>query len=145
MAHRRRMRGTALESRPYTISVPFAGSSFTEIFGRSPSEPLYQRRAHQLGDLAGHARVPPAEKHVSILVYPLVFGSRNVGFFILSFRRNAPEIQRSELLVALAQQATLAVQLTRLAYRRRRRRCWSSAPASGRRSTTVWRRPSPGF
>src|SRR6202034_3071913 len=41
---------------------------------------------------------------------------RNVGFFILSFRRNATDVQRSELLVALAQQATLAVQLTRLAY-----------------------------
>jgi signal transduction histidine kinase len=49
-------------------------------------------------------------------VYPLVFGARNVGFFILSFRRNAEDVQRSELLVALAQQATLAVQLTRLAY-----------------------------
>jgi signal transduction histidine kinase len=45
-----------------------------------------------------------------------VFGARNVGFFILSFRRNASDVQRSELLVALAQQATLAVQLTRLAY-----------------------------
>ena len=30
--------------------------------------------------------------------------------------RNAEDVQRSELLVALAQQATLAVQLTRLAY-----------------------------
>jgi len=45
-----------------------------------------------------------------------VFGARNVGFFILSFRRKASDVQRSELLVALAQQATLAVQLTRLAY-----------------------------
>ena len=51
-----------------------------------------------------------------MLIYPLVFGARNVGFFILSFRREAPEVQHSELLVALAQQATLAVQLTRLAY-----------------------------
>jgi signal transduction histidine kinase len=35
---------------------------------------------------------------------------------MLSFRRNASDVTRSELLVALAQQATLAVQLTRLAY-----------------------------
>jgi signal transduction histidine kinase len=34
----------------------------------------------------------------------------------MSFTREAQEVQRSELLVALAQQATLAVQLTRLAY-----------------------------
>src|SRR5207237_9326398 len=53
---------------------------------------------------------------VGVVVYPLVFGARNVGFFILSFRRNAADVRSSELLVALAQQATLAVQLTRLAY-----------------------------
>lgn len=64
------------------------------------------------GALAFHRR----EGYSSVLIYPLVFGARNVGFFILSFRREAPEVQHSELLVALAQQATLAVQLTRLAY-----------------------------
>jgi signal transduction histidine kinase len=37
----------------------------------------------------------------------------------MTFQRNAEELTRSELLVALAQQATLAVQLTRLAYRAR--------------------------
>jgi signal transduction histidine kinase len=50
------------------------------------------------------------------IVYPMVFGGRNVGFLGLAFRRNAEEVTHSELLVALAQQATLAVQLTRLAY-----------------------------
>jgi len=35
---------------------------------------------------------------------------------MLSFKRNAEDVRSSELLVALAQQATLAVQLTRLAY-----------------------------
>ena len=64
------------------------------------------------GALAFHRR----EGYSSVLIYPLVFGARNVGFFILSFRREAPEVQHSELLVAMAQQATLAVQLTRLAY-----------------------------
>jgi signal transduction histidine kinase len=49
-------------------------------------------------------------------MYPLVFGGRSVGFLAMTFRRNAEEVTRSELLVALAQQATLAVQLTRLAY-----------------------------
>jgi len=56
------------------------------------------------------------EGYAGTVVYPLVFGSRNVGFLILRFRRIAHDVQRSELLVALAQQATLAVQLTRLAY-----------------------------
>jgi len=50
------------------------------------------------------------------VVYPLVFGARSVGFLVLTFQRHAEDVQKSELLVALAQQATLAVQLTRLAY-----------------------------
>jgi signal transduction histidine kinase len=45
-----------------------------------------------------------------------VFGARSVGFLVLSFRREAEDVKRSELLVALAQQATLAVLLSRLAY-----------------------------
>jgi signal transduction histidine kinase len=105
-----------LETPPFATSVPFAGSPFTEVFGRSP-EPRYmniERGNWEIwpGALAFHRR----EGYSSVLIYPLVFGARNVGFFILSFRREAPEVQHSELLVALAQQATLAVQLTRLAY-----------------------------
>jgi len=105
-----------LADAPFATSVPFAGSPFTEVFGRSP-EPRYmniERGNWEIwpGALAFHRR----EGYSSVLIYPLVFGARNVGFFILSFRREAPEVQHSELLVALAQQATLAVQLTRLAY-----------------------------
>src|ERR1700761_1227674 len=105
-----------LEPPPFAVSVPFAGSPFTEVFGRSP-EPRYMNIEHGNweiwpGALSFHRR----EGYSSVLIYPLVFGARNVGFFILSFRREAPEVQHSELLVALAQQATLVVQLTRLAY-----------------------------
>src|SRR2546423_60786 len=57
-----------------------------------------------------------SEGAVGSVVYPLVFGARSVGFLVLTFQRNAEDVQKSELLVALAQQATLAVQLTRLAY-----------------------------
>ena len=68
-------------------------------------------------DLAGRAGVSSQRgRAVGIVIYPLVFGARSVGFLALTFQRNAEEVQRSELLVALAQQATLAVQLTRLAY-----------------------------
>jgi signal transduction histidine kinase len=113
MAH---VREGHLEPPPFAVCVPFAGSPFTEVFGRSP-EPRYMTIEPGNweiwpGALAFHRR----ERYVSVLIYPLVFGARNVGFFILSFRREAPEVQHSELLVALAQQATLAVQLTRLAY-----------------------------
>jgi signal transduction histidine kinase len=110
------VRDGQLETPPFATSVPFAGSPFTEVFGRSP-EPRYmnvERGNWEIwpGALQFHRR----EGYSSVLIYPLVFGARNVGFFILSFRREAPEVQHSELLVALAQQATLAVQLTRLAY-----------------------------
>jgi signal transduction histidine kinase len=47
---------------------------------------------------------------------PLVFGGRAVGFVGLGFPRSNPvNLERSELLIALAQQATLAIELTRLA------------------------------
>jgi len=110
------VRDGQLADAPFATSVPFAGSPFTEVFGRSP-EPRYMNIEHGNweiwpGALAFHRR----EGYCSVLIYPLVFGARNVGFFILSFRREAPEVQHSELLVALSQQATLAVQLTRLAY-----------------------------
>lgn len=54
--------------------------------------------------------------HVSIYILPLVFGARAVGFIGLGFRRSDPvNDQRSELLVALAHQATLAIEMQRLA------------------------------
>jgi signal transduction histidine kinase len=110
------VRDGQLATPPFATSVPFAGSPFTDAFGLR-QEPLYidlEQADQEIwpGVLAFHRR----EGYVGIVIYPLVFGARNVGFFILSFRRNAADVQRSELLVALAQQATLAVQLTRLAY-----------------------------
>jgi signal transduction histidine kinase len=100
----------------YATKVPVAGSTFTQRFGQL-REPLYVGIATESEEVwpgvhAFHQR----EGAVGMVIYPLVFGARSVGFFILSFRRDARDVQRSELLVALAQQATLAVQLTRLAY-----------------------------
>jgi signal transduction histidine kinase len=112
------VRNGQVEPPPFATSVPFADSAFTNKLA-TQQEPMYidLEREDEYpdiwpGSLAFHQR----EGHVGVVVYPLVFGARNVGFFILSFRRNAEDVQRSELLVALAQQATLAVQLTRLAY-----------------------------
>ena len=100
----------------YATSVPVAGSVFTARFAEL-REPLYldvskQKSEIWPGVLALHRRLGA----IGTVVYPLVFGGRSVGFLVMSFQREAHEVQRSELLVALAQQATLAVQLTRLAY-----------------------------
>ena len=100
----------------YATSVPVAGSVFTARFAEL-REPLYLNVSKQKseiwpGVLALHRRLGA----LGTVVYPLVFGGRSVGFLVMSFQREAHEVQRSELLVALAQQATLAVQLTRLAY-----------------------------
>ncbi len=54
--------------------------------------------------------------HASLFMLPLVFGGRTVGCIGLAFPLNERVTdERSELLVALAQQATLAIELTRLA------------------------------
>lgn len=106
-----------LEPPPFATSVPLAGSRFTESFAVL-QEPLYLDLDHENEEIwpGGGLAFQRREGYVSAVVYPLVFGARNVGFFVLGFRRNAEDVRRSELLVALAQQATLAVQLTRLAY-----------------------------
>ncbi|HVW70431.1 MAG TPA: GAF domain-containing sensor histidine kinase [Steroidobacteraceae bacterium] len=102
---------------PFATSVPFSGSPFTEVFA-AQHEPVYfdLTRGNHSDIWPGALEAHKDEGYVGVVVYPLVFGGRNVGFFILSFRRNAEDVTNSELLVALAQQATLAVQLTRLAY-----------------------------
>jgi signal transduction histidine kinase len=110
------VRDGELAPPPFATSVPVASSVFTARFGEL-REPLYVRISEQMseiwpGVLAFHRR----EGAMGTVLYPLVFGARNVGFLVLTFQRDAEDVQRSELLVALAQQATLAVQLTRLAY-----------------------------
>jgi signal transduction histidine kinase len=110
------VRDGQLEPAPFATSVPFAGSHFTTTLANQ-QEPVYFNLQEESPDIwPGALAYQRREGYSSMVAYPLVFGARNVGFFILSFRRNAEEVQRSELLVALAQQATLAVQLTRLAY-----------------------------
>ncbi len=98
------------------VKVPVAGSTFTERFGQL-REPHYVEVASQEEEIwPGVRAFHRSESAVGTVLYPLVFGARSVGFFILTFRRDARDVQHSGLLVALAQQATLAVQLTRLAY-----------------------------
>jgi len=100
----------------YPTSVPVPGSVFTARFAEL-REPLYIDVEHSLFEIwPGLRAFHRSEGARGAVLYPLVFGARSVGFLALSFQRNAAEVTHSELLVALAQQATLAVQLTRLAY-----------------------------
>src|SRR6266550_1675025 len=82
------VRDGQLAEPPFAASVPVNGSAFTARFAEL-REPMYLEIARQETE-----------------IWPGV----------LTFQRNAEDVQKSELLVALAQQATLAVQLTRLAY-----------------------------
>lgn len=109
------VRDGQLEPAPFATSVPFSGTPSNLLANQQ--EPVYFDLEKETPDIwPGALALHRREGYSGVVVYPLVFGARNVGFFILSFRRNAEDVQRSELLVALAQQATLAVQLTRLAY-----------------------------
>jgi signal transduction histidine kinase len=110
------VRDGQLADPPYATSVPVAGSAFTARFAEL-REPLYlQLAANQDETWPGVLEYQRNAGAVGTVLYPLVFGARSVGFLVMSFKREAHDVQRSELLVALAQQATLAVQLTRLAY-----------------------------
>jgi PAS domain S-box-containing protein len=104
-----------LQSPLYAASEPMAGSSFTKRYG-GQREPVYTDARDVIVRWPGLQAFHSARGVASSVVYPLMFDNRSVGFMALSFQRRAEEVTRSELLVALAQQATLAVQLTRLAH-----------------------------
>jgi signal transduction histidine kinase len=100
----------------YPTSVPVAGSVFGTQYAQL-REPVYLNVNQQQEEIwPGVRAMHRGIGAVSTVLYPLVFGARSVGFLVLTFQREARDVQRSELLVALSQQATLAVQLTRLAY-----------------------------
>jgi signal transduction histidine kinase len=110
------VRDDQVATPPYAASVPVSGSVFTTRFGEL-REPIYLNVARQTSEIwPGVLAFHRSHSVQGTVIYPLVFGARSVGFFALTFQRNAEDVLRSELLVALVQQATLAVQLTRLAY-----------------------------
>jgi signal transduction histidine kinase len=111
------VRNGRLAEPQFAMRAPVAGSNFTERYGQL-REPYYVDVAREEDQeiWPGVRAFHRSEGAVGTVLYPLVFGARSVGFLILTFRRDARDVQRSGLLVALAQQATLAVQLTRLAY-----------------------------
>jgi signal transduction histidine kinase len=96
-------------------SIPLDRSLFTDHLGKS-SEPLYLDLTQQRGALwPGMNPEHDREGYLGVLLFPLAFGGRNIGFVVLAFRRaDAAALRTSELLVALAHQVTLAIELTRL-------------------------------
>ena len=106
-----------LEQPPYVPSVPVVGSAFSARYGEEGPQIMYLDVAHmKTGSWPGLLEFHRARGVVSAILYPMRFGGRSVGYMAMTFRRNTEDVTRSELLVALAQQAALAVQLTRLAH-----------------------------
>ena len=106
-----------LEQPPYVLSVPVMGSAFSARYGGEGPQIMYLDVAHmKTGSWPGLLEFHRARGVVSAILYPMRFGGRSVGYMAMTFRRNAEDVTRSELVVALAQQAALAVQLTRLAH-----------------------------
>src|SRR5579872_6284713 len=87
------VRDGKLEPAPFVESVPFEGSPFTLIFGRQ-LKPLYLNVEHDTHDIwPGVRAFHQREGYTHVVIHPLVFGARTVGFFVLSFRRPAHEVQ----------------------------------------------------
>jgi len=100
----------------FTASIPADGNALGEQLSRT-EEPVYccllQDDATAWPGLLEYHR---AAGHTGMVAFPLLFGARNVGFITLYFKDAASaSLVNSELLVALAQQATLAIEIMRLA------------------------------
>lgn len=101
---------------PYTPSVPVEGSSFTTRFGELAESAYLDLDSDTSEIWPGLLAFHRDEGARGVVMCPLVFGGRSVGFLALTFARKAEEVLNSGLLVALVHQATLAIQLMRLAY-----------------------------
>ncbi|MBS0365678.1 MAG: GAF domain-containing sensor histidine kinase [Proteobacteria bacterium] len=108
-------RGGELATPFMPRTIPVAGSVFTQRIA-ALNAPVHLEIASDSDEIwPGLLAFQRRSGALSTVLYPLIFGGQNIGFLAMSFTRLATDVQRSELLVALAQQATLAVQLTRVA------------------------------
>ncbi len=103
----------------FPASVPCSEAKFDARLRATREADLPRLRcARRTRNASGRARISSKreERLMRMFVLPLVFGDRTMGCIALSFRHREPiSPQATELLVALAQQATLAIELTRLA------------------------------
>jgi signal transduction histidine kinase len=110
--------GGQLVPPPFTASIPADGNALGEKLSRT-EQPMFcslieeDNATEWPGLMAFHHNAG----HTGMVVFPLLFGGRNVGFITLYFKDpDAATLVNSELLVALAQQATLAIEIMRLAH-----------------------------
>ena len=103
-------------SLPLTVSLPFGADAAT-VRPDQKWQPIYFDLGQDVQiEWPGMIEHHRSEGDVGLLVLPLLFGQRAVGFMTLSFRPHVPDrLPRSEVLVALAQGATVAIELARLA------------------------------
>jgi signal transduction histidine kinase len=110
------VRNGTIQEAPFTAAISHSPQSFAGL--EPPSRQLVQWPIDRLADLAwpGMLDYHRREGHQGIYVLPLVFGERNVGLLILAFpHRNPLSGEQQQLVVALAQQMTLAIAFKRLA------------------------------
>jgi len=107
-----------LATPSFTASIPADNNALGERLSRA-AEPVFccllsDDNATAWPGLMDYHR---AAGHTGMVAYPLLFGDRNVGFITLDFSTpGAAALVNSELLEALAQQATLAIEIMRLAH-----------------------------
>jgi signal transduction histidine kinase len=110
--------GGQLVPTPFTASIPADGNALGEQLSRTEQPMFLSLLAEDdTTEWPGLMEYHRAAGHTGMVVFPLLFGGRNVGFITLDFKQpEAALLVNSELLVALAQQATLAIEIMRLAH-----------------------------
>jgi signal transduction histidine kinase len=110
--------GGQLVPPSFTASIPADGNALGEQLSRT-EQPMFCSLVEEddTTEWPGLMEYHRAAGHTGMVVFPLLFGGRNVGFITLDFKTpEAATLVNSELLVALAQQATLAIEIMRLAH-----------------------------
>jgi signal transduction histidine kinase len=103
----------------FPVSVPCAQAGFDKRLRGAREAVMLDLETEEDAKLVWPGTLPMKRElgHVRMLVMPLVFGDRTVGCVSLNFNhRESISPQANEILIALAQQATLAIELTRRAH-----------------------------
>jgi signal transduction histidine kinase len=105
-----------LEEPPFPRSVPNTNELSDEWLQLAREPHYFEADQYTVSSWPGVNEYRQRQGHRGCYKTPLVFGNAVVGFITLAFRQyHALNSERAELLIALAQQATLAIGLKRLA------------------------------
>jgi signal transduction histidine kinase len=110
------VRDGRIEDAPFSTSIPDVSSAFVQQIANL-RQPLHieLRDAAVLPEWPEFLDYHRSQGHQSLYLLPLVFGERTLGAVALGFRVHEPlRSELAELLVALGQQATLAMAMKRL-------------------------------